>query len=924
MSYELNRLDAKLPDGTVTFLMTDVENSTETWERVREGMRLAILKHDQLAEDIIRLNAGILLKHRGEGDSLFAVFSKAEDALAAAVAMQIAFHGETWPEGIQIRVRMALHTGVADLRDGDYYGPAVNRCARLRGFAHGGQTVLSGTAARLVREELPSGVTLLDLGEHKLKNLQHPEHVFQVGHPDLPDDFPPVRSANRPSSNLPIQLTHFVGRTQEQADVRRLLLSSRLLTLVGVGGIGKTRLAVEVSSNTLEEFADGAWFVDLSRITEPALVPFAIADALNLKESAQAAVEETLVSSLREKSVLLVLDNCEHLIAACGFIVDRLLKACPGLRVLATSRVALEIAGETVWSMSPLSYPDASQVAGSDLVEIAQNEAVRLFIDRARNISPKFALTEKNLSSVVSICRRVGGLPLAIELAAARVHVMQPADIDKRLFDLLENNSAVAQGRHRSLQALMEWSFDSLLPDERGLFMRLAVFTGTWSLEAAEAVCSGYGIAQRKVMKLLHNLVRGSLVVTVTDERELTMRYRLLEVVHVFAMEQLTDSDEEQVWRQAHCEYFLGLAEEAAGYLDGPQQAQYLERLEVDHSNLRAAMSWTLDPDIRLRFAASLWRFWHARSHLSEGRGWLENALARSSDTTNVLRAQALNGLGILSTSQSDYAKAQVYIEEAEELFRIHGDERGIAEAQTNLGSIFLECGDQVRAMNCFDQSLTIWEQTNNRRGIASASNNIGMILRSQNKYADAEKYFLRGLQLYQELEDGFRIGIMYNNLGGIAYELGRYEEARDKFRSSLNSFQAINNRHISAILLYNLGELETKIGSLDAALPLFVESLRLRRAMGDRSGCALVIGSIASAAFHCNHNVEAVRLYAAADLIHRETGKAYPELERQDYEIRLTTLRTRLGASIFSAEWEAGALLTFDQAADYALSQQV
>lgn len=924
MSNIMNRQDANLPDGTVTFLMTDVENSTETWERAREEMRLAILRHDQLADDIIRHNSGVLLKHRGEGDSLFAVFSKAEDALVAAVAIQIAFCEEPWPDGVKIRVRMALHTGAADLRDGDYYGPAVNRCARLRGIAHGGQTVLSGTAARLVREDLPCGVTLLDLGEHKLKNLQHPEHVFQVGHPDLPGDFPPVRSANRSNSNLPIQLTHFVGRSQELSDVRGLLLSSRLLTFVGVGGIGKTRLAIEASSNALEEFADGAWFVDLSRITEPALVTIAIADALNLKESAQSAVEEILVSWLQEKSVLLVLDNCEHLIAACGFIVDRLLKACSGLRVLATSRVALEVAGETVWSMSPLAYPDASQVASSDLLDIAQNEAARLFIDRARNISPKFTLTEKNLSSVVSICRRVGGLPLAIELAAARVHVMQPADIDKRLFDLLENNSAVAQGRHRSLQALMEWSFDSLLPDERGLFMRLAVFTGSWSLEAAEAVCSGYGIAQRKVMKLMHNLVRGSLVVTVTDERELTMRYRLLEVVHVFAMEQLTESDEEQVWRQAHCEYFLGLAEEAAGYLDGPQQAQYLERLEADHSNLRAAMSWTLDPDIRLRFAAYLWRFWHARSHLSEGRGWLENALARSSDTTNVLRAQALNGLGILATSQSDYAKAQLYIEEAEELFRTLGDERGIAEAQTNLGSIFLECGDQVRAMKCFDQSLTIWEQTNNRRGIASASNNIGMILRSQNKYADAERHFLRGLQLYQELEDGFRIGIMFNNLGGIAYELGRYEEARDKFRSSLNSFQAINNRHISAILLYNLGELETKIGSLDDALPLFVESLRLRRAMGDRSGCALVIGSIASAAFHCNHNVAAVRLYAAADLIHRETGRAFPELERQDYELRLTTLRTRLGASNFSAEWEAGALLTFDEAADFALSQQV
>lgn len=928
MSIVSNKPKAILPNDTVTFLMTDVENSTETWEHSREEMRLAILRHDLVAEEIIKQNSGNLLKHRGEGDSLFVVFSRAHNALHAAVAMQRAFENEAWPGGIKIRVRMSLHSGVADLRDGDYYGPVVNRCARLRGIGHGGQTLLSQAAAQLVREDLPDGVTLQDLGEHRLKNLVHAERVFQAHHPDLPSVFPPLRSINSPDNNLPTQLTHFIGRAQEQTDVMDLLSSSRLLTFVGVGGIGKTRLAIEVGSRAREGFGDGAWFVDLARISDPSLVPFAIAEALSIKETALESLEETLVAALRERSMLLLLDNCEHLILACSSVVDRLLKGCPGLKVLATSRNALEVSGETIWAMSPLSFPDVAVTAAMDLNEISQNEAVRLFLDRAQNISPKFSLTKKNVSAVVSICSRVGGLPLALELAAARVHIMQPADIDRRLFDLMENNTAVAPGRHRSLQTLMQWSYDSLQPDEQSLFRRLAVFTGGWSLEGAEAVCSGDGILQRNVMGLLLRLASASLVVTNSIEDEVITHYRLLEVVHVFATEQLVNTGEDPLWRQAHCDYFLKLAEAAEGYLDGPQQGEYLEGLERNHSNLRAAMRWSTDPTIRMRYAAALWRFWLARSYLSEGRRWLEDALADSSDSNSnsgsVLSAKVLNGLGVLASSQGDYAKAQQYLEVAIDLFRTHGDELGLADAQTNLGSIFRDKGEWELALHCYEQSLTIWEQSNNRRGIAGASNNVGMILRDRKQFAEAEKHFLRSLQVYEELEDGFRIGIMYNNLGSIAHELGRHEEARDKLRSSLSCFQALNNRHISAILLYNLGELEKRLGGLQDAMPLYKESLKLRREIGDRSGSALVIGSIATAAFMRGDQIAAARLYAAADLIHRETGRAYPELEREDYEVRLQALSSGLGEARFASDWQAGTQLTFDQAVDYAISQQI
>ena len=909
-----------LPDGIVTFLLTDVEDSSRLWEVAPEEMRLALRRHDALAQAAITAQGGILLKHRGEGDSLFAVFARATDALHAAMALQRAFHTEAWPAGTALRVRMALHTGEADLRDGDYYGPVVNRCARLRSIAHGGQTLLSQTTSELLREHLPTGTALSDQGTHRLRNLQHPERVFQLVQPDVPADFPPLRSLNARPNNLPLQLTHFIGREREQETLKGLLTATRLLTLTGVGGSGKTRLALEIAADLIENYPDGVWFVDLARLSDPDPVPPAIALVLGVKEASGISPEESLIAFLRSRSLLLLLDNCEHLLEACAQSAQTLLQSCPRLTILATSRNDLQIAGETVWSIAPLACPDPTRLPSPEALEGC--EAIRLFLDRARTASPRFAFTMQNAPAIARICSRVDGLPLAIELAAAKVKILQAQEIDKRLFDLMEGTVLTAPDRHRTLQALMDWSYTLLKPQERTLFRRLAVFAGGWTLEAAEMACSGDGIEPRRILNLLLQLLRASLVVA--EEQEETTRYRLLETVRVFAQERIQEADEEMDQRNRHGLYFLGLAEEAEGYLDGPEQALYLKRLEADHDNLRSALRWAVDPEIRLRLAAALWRFWFARSHLSEGRSWLENALARSRDGEPRIRGRALNGLGVLATKQSDYLQAQRLLEEAQDLFRTADDPRGQAETLSNLGNIAREQGAWEDALRHYEESLEMWERQGERRGTAAALNNLGMILRDHGNHDRADAHFARSLGIYRELGDTMRIGILLNNQGGIAYAQQRLLDARQYFQESLACFRALDNLFTVAILLYNLGELEYRLNGPEGADPLYRESLTLRHRLGDRGGSALVIGGLARVAAARGEDRLAARLFGAADAIRHQTGRSLPASDRDAYDARLTELCARMGQPAFDTEWASGAALSFEQAVTFALEPPV
>ncbi len=560
-----------MPDlltGTVTFLFTNIEGSTGLLQRLDDRCYGEVLaEHQRLLRAAFQEEGGQEMDTHG--DAFFVAFPRASNAVAAAVAAQLAITAHPWPEGAPMRVCMGLHTGEATIADSRYVGLNVHRAARICAAGWGGQVLLSRATHDAVTHDLPPGTSLRDLGEHRLKDLQRPEEIFQLLHPDLPTDFPPLRSLGVLSNNLPHQVTSFIGREREMAEVKRLLAATRILTLTGPGGCGKTRLALRVAADLLEEFANGVWLAELAALSDSALVPQAVASALGVREESGRSLLATLADYLQPKQLLLVLDNCEHLIGACAPLAAALLRACPRLKILALSWEVLGIAEEVTYHVPALSLPDLRRLPS--LEHLTQYEAVRLFIERAADALPTFAVTNQNARAVAQVCYRLDGIPLAIELAAARVKVLSVDQIAGRLddrFRLLTSGSRAAPPRLQTLRATMDWGYDLLLEKERLVLRRLAVFAGGWTLEAAEAVCAGDGVEGFEVLDLLTRLVNKSLVSA--EEQGEETRYRMLETVRQYAWEKLLESGEADVMRGRHRDWDQRMAERAEPEFHGP------------------------------------------------------------------------------------------------------------------------------------------------------------------------------------------------------------------------------------------------------------------------------------------------------------------------------------------------------------------
>ena len=586
---------SELPIGTITYLFTDVVGSTPLWQQHPLEMNNVMAHHDSLLTSIIEANGGTVVRPRGEGDSIFAVFMRATDAVGAASAAQQLLLAETWPEDIAINVRMALHTGESELREHDYYGNAVNRCARLRSIAHGGQILISEATAQLVRDDLSGEISLRELGAHRLKDLQRPEQVFQLLHPNLPADFPALNCLDARPHNLPVQLTSFIGREEEIDEVNGLLSTARLVTLAGAGGSGKTRLAQEIGASVIEEYPDGVWFIGLADLADPNMLRPHVADTFRVGEDA-------LYGYLQGKSILLILDNCEHMVVGAASLVQWLL-SCPGVNVIATSREALNLAGERTFQVPPLPVP----VNNADQRILPGCPSVQLFLERARAANPAFELTATNAASVSQIVRRIDGIPLAIELAASRVILLQPAEIASRLdesFKLLRGGPVNALAHHQTLESCIDWSYDMLGSEQQTLFRQLSVFRGGFTLPACGAVSESDD--EFEVLESLSQLADKSLVRTVAAGEE--TRYYLLEPLRQYAAARIT-ADETVEAGGRHGRYFQGLAERAAPELRGPDQLEWLTRLETEHDNLRAAMRgvWTRAIQTSLSALRPLW-----------------------------------------------------------------------------------------------------------------------------------------------------------------------------------------------------------------------------------------------------------------------------------------------------------------------------
>jgi predicted ATPase/class 3 adenylate cyclase len=874
-----------LPTGTVTFLFTDIEGSTHLLQQLGDRYAEVLATHHRLLRTVIHDLQGQEIDT--QGDALFVAFPRARDALLAAVAAQRAVQTHPWPDRVTLQVRMGIHTGEPLRGETGYVGMDVHRAARICAAAHGGQILLSDATQGLVAKDLPEGISLRDLGEHRLKDLAQPYRLFQVVHSGLPNEFPPLRSLDALPHNLPIQLTSFVGRVREIAEVKRLLGSARLVTLTGSGGAGKTRLVLQVAADVVEGYPDGVWLAEFAPIADLALVPKTVASALNVPEQPGRDIAETLVNALRPKALLIVLDNCEHLLAACADLAAALLHVCPRVRILATSREELGVPGETLWRIPSLSLPDVRRLPPSQ--DLVLYEAVRLFVDRAMATAPAFTVTSENAYAVAQVCQRLDGIPLAIELAAARVKALAVEQIAIRLddrFRLLTGGSRMVLPRHQTLRATIDWSYNLLSEPERVLLRRLAIFAGGWTLEAAEAICVGGGVEADQVLDLLTALIDKSLVLVETHHGE--ARYRLLETLRQYAWNQLVGGGEATEVQRRHRAWYLDLAERADAGMHGPEETMWLNRLEGEHDNLRAALGWSTtaegDAETRLRLAAALHWFCDGHTHWGEGRKWLETALVGSRDIKSTARVKALWEGGRLAWMQGDNARALALCDESLALGRELGDQTGIARALTWRGLVALRQGD-------FDAATALFEE---------------------------------GLELARKLEDKWLMGTVLAQMGATARVRGEYAKAVALCEESLAIYRNQNAERWIAYSLRLTGHAVRLLGDLERAAGLYRESLALFDKTEDKWIATECVEGLALIATAQRNSERAARLFGAADAARETFGITMPRPAAGDQDHFWPAIPERPERTAFAAAWAEGRAMTLEQAIEYALAPEI
>jgi predicted ATPase/DNA-binding SARP family transcriptional activator/DNA-binding CsgD family transcriptional regulator len=739
--------------------------------------------------------------------------------------------------------------------------------------------------------------------------------------------------------NLPAARTSFVGREREMLEVKRTLAMTRLLTLTGAGGSGKTRLALEVAMDLVGSYADGVWLVELAPLSEGELVAQEVAGALEVPERPGQPLTDTLVDALGDKGLLLVLDNCEHLIDAAARLADTLLNSCPRLSVLATSREPLGIRGEVLWQVLPLSLPDAGGEpdAGSTAESLMRYEAVRLFVDRARLRLPNFGLTEGNGVAVARVCRKLDGIPLAIELATARMGTLAVEQVAQRLevsLDVLKGTSRSAAPRQQTLRATLDWSHNLLSEAERALFRRLSIFAGGWTLEAAEAVCSGGGIGREDVLDLLGGLVDKSLVVAGASTGG-AVRYRMLEPIRQYAREKLEESGEADEVQGRHAAFFLALAEEAEPELTGAQQRLWVERLEREHDNLRAALSWVLErgqAELGLRFGGALWQFWFARGYLSEGIRWMEQALAGGDRPAAPARVKALEGMGWLTQRQGDTEQAEAAYGEMLKVSRELGDKGNVATALNSLGILAVTRGDNEQARALLEENLSVLKELENVRDTATtlkrfhALSLLGILaINQEGDYIRGATLWEEGLALAREVGDTNRVGATLLNLGYAALMQGDYERARALSEEALTLAHELGSAGVEILpeALVNLGLAALGQGDHERATPSFKEGLAVAQEVGIKASVINALEGMATLAGALGEDTRAARLWGAAEAAREVTGIALPPGERALHEPYLASARSELGEAAWEERLAEGRAMSLDRAAVYSLAKE-
>jgi predicted ATPase/class 3 adenylate cyclase/DNA-binding CsgD family transcriptional regulator len=944
-------------------LFTDIEGSTHLLQQLGDRYASLLAECRQILRVVFQEWHGHEVDT--QGDAFFVAFARATDAVSAVVDAQRALAAHAWPKGVAVRVRMGLHTGEPQLSSGDYVGLDVHRAARIMSAAHGGQVLLSQTTCNLVEQDLSDDVNLRDLGEHRLKDLGRPRHLYQLVISGLPADFPPLRTLDTHPNNLPVQLTPFIGREQEVATVQQLLFREevRLLTLIGPGGAGKTRLGLQVAAELSDHFADGVFFVNLVPISDPALVMPTIAQTLDIREGTGQPILECLQEELQQKQMLLLLDNFEQVVTAAVQVVD-LLTACPKLKVLVTSREVLHVRAEYEFAVPPLELPDPKHLP--DLAALSHYAAVALFLQRAQAVKPDFQLTNANARAIAEICARLDGLPLAIELAATRIKLLPPQALLARLnqrLTVLTSTSRDVPTRQQTLRNTIAWSYNLLDAAEQRLFRRLSVFVGGCTLEAIEAIYTALNDNQGtgQLLDRVASLIDKSLLQQTEQEGE-EPRLVMLETIREYGLERLAVNGETEAARQGHADYYLWLLEEAEPQLWGPRQVRWLQRLEQEHDNLRAAMQWLLEQgeagqsmEMALRLGVALRSFWLTHGHYTEGRTFLEQALARSEGIEATVRAKAFWAAATLACFQRDYEGAEALSKESLTLYRELGDRRGIAYALYQLGGISANRGDLTAARQLLEEALALRREVGNKQDIAWSLHVLAGVVSEQGEYSRGRALFEESLALFRELgnirgialslirlawmlfvsqSDSATIRTLLEEGVALRRELDDKESIADSFILSgelaLSQGDAITARLLAeegvvltreigdrlstARLLVFLARVIALQGDQAAARAMYEESLALVKAENSKQHITLGLEGLANLVAGQGQLAQAARLWGAAEALRETMGTPLPPIERDTYERSVAAARIQLGEKAFAAAWAEGWNMTLEQ----------
>jgi predicted ATPase/class 3 adenylate cyclase len=929
-----------LPTGTVTFLYTDIEGSTRRWDEHPEIMKAVLQRHDAIVRQAITSSGGVVF--RTMGDAFCAVFPLATQGVAAALAAQRALNTEPWPPQIgSLRVRMALHTGTGEVRDADYVGPPLNRVARLLSAGHGGQTLLSQAAYDLARVTLSPGVALRDLGEHRLKDLQQPEHIFQLVTPDLPSDFPPLNVLDKRPNNLPIQRRELVGREKELAAVHALLTreSTGLLTLTGPGGTGKTRLALQIAADLIDDFPDGAYFVNLTPIREPSLVISTISQTIDLRVDGGRSPAESLKEFLRDKRMLLVLDNFEQVLEAAP-AVSELLAIAPRLKVLVTSRAVLHLVGEQEYRVPALQLPDPARLP--PLAMLPQYGAIALFVERAQLVNPAFELTSENAVVVAEICQKLDGLPLAIELAAARIRLLPPQAMLGRLesrLRLLTGGARDLPAHQQTLRSAVGWSYDLLGPAEQQLFRRMSLFVGGCTLEAAEAVCGDVDVGNdagedagdvdmgndTDMLEDLSSLLDKSLLHQ--DELNNEPRFRMLETIREYGLEMLDASGEKEAIQDRHTAYFSQLIQDDWHELSGSLQSERMSRIEAEWGNIQAVLASVLggepgDLEIALQMCWNLILFWVPSRHIDEGRMWAERAVNAPGAAAMPSYAKGLIVAGSLARVQGDHAASRALIEQVVPLLRAQGDKQTLGHALFGLAedAVWQEGPEAARPL--YEESIALLKEVGDEYGLSQALITAAGVATHSGDFDRARSFLEDSLAILRK-RGSFEIGRVLDLLGDIARIERDYAAAEAYYGEALAFVRRGSIKVLLPALLHNIGHVAVGKGEIEEARKLFEESLAEHLETKDKAGVAESLAGFAAVATARGEGAKAGRLFGAAAALWEVIGAPMWLAERAEWERNVAAARRQLDDATWQSAWAEGRAMSMEEAIEYALEQQ-